>query len=162
MTEHSLQTTLSARLAGLGLTLPPAPAPAANYVPTRLWGGVLYVSGQLPIADGKPQVLGLLGRDLGVADGQAAARLCALNLLAQAVAAAEAAGQPNATLHCLKLTGFVAATPDFRDHPAVVNGASDLMALVLGEPGRHARAAIGVASLPFGVAVEVEAVMALE
>jgi enamine deaminase RidA (YjgF/YER057c/UK114 family) len=147
------------RLAALGLELPQPAAPAANYLPYTISGKLVLVSGQLPIRDGKVIVSGRLGDLLSVEQGQAAARLCALNLLAQAKAAC---GGDLARLgRCLKLGGFVSCTPDFTDHPKVINGASDLIAEVMGEAGRHARFAVGCASLPLDAAVEVEAIFEL-
>ncbi|MEX2648669.1 MAG: RidA family protein [Alphaproteobacteria bacterium] len=146
------------RLAELGVTLPAAAAPVANYVPWVVTGNLVFVSGQVTLVDGKPQFIGQLGKEFGIEDGAKAARLCAINILAQVKAAC---GDLDRVARCVKLTGFVNATPDFRDHPKVVNGASDLMVEVFGDAGRHARAAVGVASLPLGVAVEVDAVFAL-
>jgi enamine deaminase RidA (YjgF/YER057c/UK114 family) len=149
---------IEARLAELGLSLPDAPNPVANYVPSAISGSLLFISGQISKgADGKI-VTGTLGRDLEVESGQAAARLCALNILAQAKAAL---GDLDRIAQVVRLTGFVSATPEFADHPKVVNGASDLMVEVLGEKGRHTRAAVGVASLPMGSAVEVDAIIAI-
>ena len=148
--------TVSERLKELGITLPESAAPAANYVPFVRDGDTLYVSGQLPKgADGL--ITGKLGADLDVAVGAAAARACALALLAQAKAAA---GDLD-SVRLVKLVGFVNSTPDFAEQPAVINGASDLMVEVLGDAGRHARSAVSAAALPFGVAVEVEAIFAL-
>lgn len=149
--------TIDARLAELDIELLPANASAGNYVPTVQTGNLLFVSGQIPIVDGKPGFLGRLGDELGVDDGVAAARVCALALIAQARAALD--GNLDRITRVVKLTGFVAATPEFTDHPKVVNGASDLFAEVFGDAGRHARAAVGMASLPLGVAVEVEAIL---
>ena len=146
---------VAARLKELNLTLPDAPAPVANYVPAVRAGSILYVSGQIPLEGGKPQFVGKLGRDIGIEQGQQAARLCALNVLAQARAAL--GGDLDRIVRCVRVGGFVNCTPDFTDQPQIVNGASDLFVAVLGEAGRHARAAVGVASLPRGVAVEVEA-----
>ncbi len=143
------------RLAELGIVLPEAPAPAANYVPFVIAGNMVYVSGQ--ISRGPDGMLtGRLGADLTVEDGRSAARVCALNLIAQLRAAC--GGDLGRLVQVAKLTGFVNATPDFTQHPAVINGASDLMVEVFGDRGRHARAAVGCASLPLGVAVEVEGV----
>ncbi len=146
------------RLAELGVTLPAAAAPVANYVPWVVTGNLVFIAGQVTLVDGKPQFIGQLGKEFGIEDGAKAARLCAINILAQVKAAC---GDLDRIARCVKLTGFVNATPDFRDHPKVVNGASDLMVEVFGDAGRHARAAVGVASLPLGVAVEVDAVFAL-
>ncbi|MEM1129633.1 MAG: RidA family protein [Pseudomonadota bacterium] len=146
---------IDARLAALGLSLPDAPAPAANYVPYVLSGKLLHVAGQIPATDGK-LVIGKLGRDTDIEAGAAAARLCALSLLAQVKAACD--GDLDRLIRVVKLTGFVNSTPDFTDQPKVINGASDLMVQVLGDAGRHARAAVSAASLPFGVAVEVDGI----
>lgn len=146
---------VAARLAGLGLELPKPAAPVANYVPWTVSGTTLYISGQLSVG---PQGLikGCLGRDLDVAAGAKAAENCALYLLAQAGLAL--GGDFSRLARCLRLGGFVASTPEFFDQPKVVNGASDLMVAVLGDAGRHARAAVGVPSLPLGAAVEVDGV----
>lgn len=150
--------TIEARLAELGITLPDAPNPVANYVPHASAGNLLFISGQVAKgADGK-LVTGALGRDVEVEAGQAAARLCALNILAQAKAAL---GNLDRIAQVVRLTGFVNATPDFTDHPKVVNGASDLFVEVLGDKGRHTRAAVGVSSLPLNSAVEVDAIIAI-
>lgn len=148
-----MTTTLSARLAAAGITLPEAAAPAANYVPFVRIGDMLYVSGQLPGAPGA-FVTGRLGAGLGIDEGAAAARACALNLLGQVRAACD--GNIDRLVRVVKITGFVNSTPQFEDQPRVVNGASDFLVEALGEAGRHARSAVGVAALPFGVAVEVE------
>jgi len=149
--------TIEERLAELDVTLPEAPAPAANYVPYVVSGLLVFISGQLPMVSGECAHRGLLGRDVDLDDGVEAARICAINVLAQLKAAC--GGDLSKVVRCVRLGGFVAATPDFEQHPAVINGASDLIAEALGgEAGAHARAAVGVASLPFGVPVEVEAV----
>ena len=147
---------IEARLAELGVVLPDAPAPAANYVPTVLSNGCLFVSGQLPTG---PNGLakGRLGHNVTVEEGQAAARLCAINILAQAKAAL--GGDLGRIKRVVKLGGFVASAPDFFDQPKVINGASDFFVEVLGDAGRHARAAVGVAALPLGASVEVDAVI---
>lgn len=152
-------TALEQRLAALGHELPAAAAPAANYVPFTISGKLVMVSGQLPMRDGKVAYTGLLGDGVAVEEGQAAAALCGLNLLAQAKAACD--GDLTKLARCLKLGGFVACTPDFTEHPKVINGASDLIAHAMGENGRHARFAVGVASLPFGVLVEIDAIFEL-
>ena len=152
----SEEKTIEERLADLGVTLPDAPAPAANYVPYAVTGLLVFISGQLPMANGECAHRGLLGRDVDLEHGVEAARTCAINVLAQLKAACN--GDLSKVVRCVRLGGFVAATPDFEQHPAVINGASDLIAEALGEAGAHARAAVGVASLPFGVPVEVEAV----
>lgn len=149
-------TTITARLAELGLTLPAAAAPVASYVPIAVHGDFAFVSGQLPFVDGVV-VKGRLGDDLDVAAGKAAARLCALMIVAQL----DAAGLLERVERIVKLGAFVACTPDFTDQPEVANGASDLMEQVFGVAGKHARAAVGVPALPRGAAVEVDAVIAL-
>lgn len=150
--------TVTDRLAELGLTLPDAPAPAANYVPFVHAGGLLHVSGQVSAGpDGL--ITGKLGDGLDIEQGAAAARACALSLLAQVRAACD--GDLSRLKRVVKLTGFVNSAPDFTDQPKVINGASDLMAQVLGDAGRHARSAVGVAQLPFGVAVEIEGLFEL-
>jgi enamine deaminase RidA (YjgF/YER057c/UK114 family) len=145
-----------ARLAELGIQLPNAVAPAANYVPARRSGNLVYIAGQVPTADGKDQYVGKLGLDVSLEDGQKAARLCAINILAQLRSAL--GGSLDGVVGCLRLGGFVNATPEFGDHPKVINGASDLMVAVFGDAGRHARAAVGCVSLPRNVAVEVDAI----
>jgi enamine deaminase RidA (YjgF/YER057c/UK114 family) len=144
------------RLAELGIVLPAAAAPAANYVPFVQSGTQLFLSGQLPFQDGKLIHLGPLGDKLTIDEGYQAARLCGINLIAQIKAAV---GDLDRVRRILRLGGFVASTAAFTDQPKVVNGASDLMVEVFGEAGRHARSAVGVASLPLGVAVEVDAVV---
>lgn len=145
----------AARLRDLGLTLPAAPAPAANYVPYVRTGDLVFVSGQISQGpDGL--ILGKLGDNLDVAAGTAAARSCALSLLAQVQAAC--GGDLDRLVRVVKLTGFVNSTDDFTRQPEVINGASDLLVEVLGDAGRHARAAVSAPALPRGVAVEIEGV----
>ncbi|MFD2233364.1 RidA family protein [Phaeospirillum tilakii] len=151
---------IDARLAELGLVLPTPAVAVANYLPFVVSGPLLFVSGQLPFADGKVAVTGRLGESVSIEDGQRAARLCAINLLAQARIAA--GGDLDRVTRLVRLGGFVASTPDFTGQPQVLNGASDLFVAVLGEAGRHARAAVGVAALPLGAAVEIEAVFELD
>jgi len=146
-----------ARLTNLGLTLPDAPSPAANYVPFLMANGLLFISGQLS-ATADHSVKGTLGADVTVEAGQEAARLACLNILAQAKAAL---GSLDRIGQAVRITGYVNATPDFMDQPKVINGASDLLVSVLGDRGRHTRAAVGVASLPFGVAVEADAIFTI-
>ncbi|RME14943.1 MAG: RidA family protein [Alphaproteobacteria bacterium] len=144
-----------ARLAELGVTLPEAPAPAANYVPWAVVGDLVFVSGQISMADGK-FITGKLGADMSVEEGAAAARSCAIGLLAQLKAAC--GGDLDRLVRVVKLTGFVNSTPDFGDQPKVINGASDFLVEALGEAGRHTRSAVSAPSLPFGVAVEIEGI----
>lgn len=152
-----MTTDIDARLAELGLTLPDAPAPAANYVPFVKTGNQIYVSGQLPAGpDGL--VTGKLGDGMDAEAGAEAAKYCALALLSQA---RKAAGGDLGKVRLVKLVGFVNSTSDYAEQPKVINGASDLMVAVLGENGRHARSAVSAASLPFGVAVEIEGIFEL-
>lgn len=144
------------RLAQLGITLPEAGSPMANYVPYVVAGGIVYLSGQLPRAEGKLLYSGKLGRELDVDKGKAAARLCGLNLLAQLKAAC--GGNLDRVVRCVRLTGYVNSDPEFAEQPQVVNGASDLMTEVFGDRGRHARTAVSAGALPAKAAVEVEAV----
>ncbi|GLK55599.1 enamine deaminase RidA (YjgF/YER057c/UK114 family) [Methylopila capsulata] len=147
---------IEAKLAELGVTLPSPNPPAANYVPAVLSGSYLYVSGQLPIDANGLTLKGTLGAGVSIEDAQEAAKLCAINILAQARAVL---GDLDRVVRVVKLVGFVASTADFGDQPKVVNGASDFMVAALGDKGRHARSAVGVAALPFGAAVEVEAII---
>jgi enamine deaminase RidA (YjgF/YER057c/UK114 family) len=149
---------VESRLAELGITLPTAAAPAANYVPFVLSGTQLFLSGQLPFQDGKLIHLGHLGDKVTIDEGYQAARLCAINLIAQIKAAI---GDLDRVRRIVRLGGFVASTATFGDQPKVVNGASDLMVDVFGDAGRHARSAVGVPSLPLGVSVEIDAVIEL-
>jgi enamine deaminase RidA (YjgF/YER057c/UK114 family) len=145
---------IESRLKELGITLKQGPAPAGNYMPVVTTGNLAFVSGQVPVEDGQRKYVGKLGREYQVADGQKAARLCAIALLTRLKDAYDL----DRVARCVKLVGFVNSTPEFVDQPTVVNGASDLMVEVFGDDGRHARSAVGVASLPFGCAVEVEAI----
>lgn len=150
---------IDARLAELGIELPETRAPAANYVPFVRDGSTLYVSGQVPVGpDGL--ITGKLGDGYSVEQGAAAARVCGLYLLAQVKAAC--GGDLDQLDQVLKLTGFVNSTLDFGEQPMVINGASDLMVEVLGDAGRHSRSAVSAASLPFGVAVEIEGIFRLK
>jgi enamine deaminase RidA (YjgF/YER057c/UK114 family) len=143
------------RLAALGLSLPAAPAPAANYVPFVVAGALVHVSGQISQGPDGP-IRGRLGADMDIEAGAAAARACALSLLAQVRAAC--GGDLSRVVRAVKLVGFVNSTPDFTDQPKVINGASDLLVAAMGDAGRHARSAVSAASLPFGVAVEIEGI----
>jgi len=148
-------SAIEARLAALGVTLPDAPAPAANYVPYVISANMVYVSGQISMADGQ-LICGKLGADMDTEAGAAAARSCAISLLAQLKAAC--GGNLDRLQRVVKLVGFVNSTPDFTEQPKVINGASDFMVAALGDAGRHARSAVSAASLPLGVAVEIEAI----
>ena len=144
------------RLQELGVSLPAPAVPVAAYVPCVRTGSLVYVSGLVPVLDGKPSHLGHLGDNVDLEDGRAAARTCAVNVLAALKAEL---GELSRVRRVVKVTGFVASTPDFTDHPKVINAASELFGDAFGDAGRHARAAIGVASLPLGVPVEVEAIV---
>ena len=150
--------TIDQRLAELGIALPAAAAPVAAYVPAVEVGGMLHVSGQISFAEDGSLIKGRLGEDVDLDGGIAAARRCGIMLLAQLKAAL---GSLDRVERIVKLGVFVNSTPDFTDQPKVANGASELMAEVFGEAGKHARSAVGVASLPLGVAVEVDAVVAV-
>lgn len=147
--------SIEGKLAELGVFLPNAPAPAANYVPFVQVGDIVYVSGQIS-NDANGLILGKLGENMDVAAGAAAARRCAINLLAQVRAAC--GGDLGRLVRVVKLTGFVNSTADFTDQPKVINGASDFLVEALGDAGRHARSAVSAAALPLGVAVEIEGI----
>ena len=147
---------ISSRLSELGITLPRAPKPVASYAPFVISGTLIHVSGQVPLEQDGIKFKGKLGKDFDVAEGQAAARLCGLNILAQLNGALE--GDLDRIVRIVRLGGFVNCTDNFVEQPQVINGASDLMLEVFGEAGRHARAAVGVNALPVGVAVEIDAV----
>jgi enamine deaminase RidA (YjgF/YER057c/UK114 family) len=152
--------TAEERLAALGLSLPAAPAPAAKYVPAVISGKMLFTSGQLPLQGGKLTSIGLVGRDVSIEQGQEAAKWCALNALAQANAAA---GSLEAIKRLVKISVFVASTPDFTQQHIVANGGSELFVAVLGDHvGPHARSAVGMASLPLNAPVEIEAIFELK
>jgi len=151
--------TIETRLADLGITLPDAPAPAANYVPFVQVGDLVFVSGQ--ISNGPDGLIkGKLGDHMSTADGAAAAKTCAIGLLAQLKAACD--GDMDRLVRVVKLGGFVNSTPDFTEQPQVVNGASDFLVEALGDKGRHARAAVSAPSLPLGVAVEIEGIFQIK
>lgn len=151
-------SAIETRLSELGLTLPEAAAPVANYVPFTVVGGLVHISGQVS-RDASGLILGKLGAGTDVEAGAAAARTCALQLISQLKAAC--GGDLERLVQVVKLNGFVNSAPDFTDQPKVINGASDLMVEVFGDRGRHARSAVGVAALPLGVAVEVDGVFAI-
>jgi len=150
---------IDARLTEIGVTLPTPPAPVASYVPFTMAGKLVHVSGQVSV-DASGGIKGKLGEKIEVEEGQAAARLCGLNLLAQVRAAC--GGDLDRVKRVIKLNGFVNVTPDFDPIPQVINGCSDLMVQVLGDAGKHARSAVGVANLPMGFAVEVDGVFEIE
>ncbi|SFL08883.1 Enamine deaminase RidA, house cleaning of reactive enamine intermediates, YjgF/YER057c/UK114 family [Pseudovibrio ascidiaceicola] len=150
-----MSDTIQQNLEKLGVTLPEAAAPAANYVPFVKIGNQLFISGQLPMQDGKIAKTGKVGADLSIEDGVEAARLCAINLLAQAKAAT---GDLSKVVRLVKIVGFVNSNGDFGDQPKVINGASDFMVAALGDAGRHARSAVSAGALPFNATVEIEAI----
>ncbi|MEL7430484.1 MAG: RidA family protein [Pseudomonadota bacterium] len=152
-------STIEARLSEMGITIPEPAAPVASYVGHVVHSGLVFVSGQLPLANGKLTQTGILGHGVSIEEGAAAARICAINILAQVKVAC--GGDLEKIVRCIRLGGFVASAPDFTDHPKVINGASDFIGDVLGEKGAHARAAVGVAALPMNASVEVEATFAI-
>ncbi|MFN3076443.1 MAG: RidA family protein [Alphaproteobacteria bacterium] len=153
--------TIETRLRELGIELPRPTAAAGNYVPFVRVGGLLFVAGQVPVLNGEIRYTGQMGTgEVSLEHGYQAARLCGLNLVAQARVACD--GDLDRVRRVVRLVGFVNATADFQDHPKVLNGASDLMAEVFGDLGRHARAAVGSSSLPFGVTVEIEGVFEID
>lgn len=153
------RVTIESRLAEMGVVLPAAAAPAANYLPYAQAGNLLFTAGQLPLKDGKLTASGLLGRDLDTAAGRDAARQCAINILAQVKAAT---GDLGRLKRIVKISVFVASTPDFTEQHLVANGASDFLAEALGEAGKHARSAVGMAALPLDAPVEIEAICEIE
>ncbi len=152
-----MSSEIASRLAELGITLPKAAAPAANYLPYTIAGNILYISGQLPLKDGALTATGLVGSDVDLDAAKSAAELCAINLLSQANAALD--GDLGRIRQVVKINGFVASAPGFTNQHLVINGASDLLASVLGDAGKHARAAVGMAALPLNAAVEIDAMM---
>ena len=155
-----MSSNIEKRLGEIGITLPPPGAPGGNYVPFVVVGDLAFMAGQVAREAGKMKYTGKVGRELTVEQGAAAARLCAVNLLAQLKAAC--GGDLDRVDRCVRLGGFVNSPPDFFEHPKIVNGASDLMVEVFGERGQHARTAVGVAALPLNSAVEVEAIFLLK
>ncbi len=151
---------VDARLSELGITIPDAPAPAANYLPFTTTGNLVFVSGQVPFVDGKLTRTGRVGEDASLEDGYEQARICAINLIAQVKVAC--GGDLDRVKRVVKLGGFVASAPDFTGQPGVVNGASDLMAEVFGEAGKHARFAVGANTLPLGCLVEVDGIFEID
>jgi len=154
-----MEDSIEARLANIGVTLPAAAGAAANYLPFVRHQGLLFISGQLPMAAGALACRGKLGEAVALDDARDAARLCAINILAQTKAALD--GDLERIERVLRLTGYVASAPSFTDHHLVVNGASDFLVEVLGDRGRHARAAVGMAALPLDAAVEIDAIIAV-
>ncbi len=152
--------TIDERLAELNIELPAAPSPAANYVPFVISGGLVFISGQVPMRDGKLEYRGKVGSEFTLEQGKDCARLVAINILSVLRAACD--GDLDRVRRCVKLGGFVNCTDDFDQQPQVINGASDLMVEVLGEAGRHARFAVGTNVLPFNVAVEIDAIFEIE
>ena len=153
-------STVESRLKKLGISLTAPPKPVAAYVPYTISGNQVFISGQVPVSDGALKYVGKLGVDFSVEMGQAAAQLCAVNILSVLKVACE--GDLDRGGRCLKVNVFVNATPDYDKQPEVANGASDLFAAVFGDAGKHARAAVGVGSLPRGVAVEVDAIFEIK
>jgi enamine deaminase RidA (YjgF/YER057c/UK114 family) len=154
-----MSNSYEARLTELGVTLPDAPAPAANYVPFVISGDLVFVSGQISSGpDGL--IIGKIGENMDVAAGAVAAKACALGLVAQLKAACD--GDLSRLVRVVKLGGFVNSTPDFTDQPKVINGASDFLVELFGDAGRHARAAVSAAALPLGVAVEIEGIFQIK
>lgn len=151
-----MSETVEQRLAGLGVKLPEPAAPAANYVPYVISGNLVFVSGQITMMDGELKYVGTVGDDLSIDDGYQAARICAINLMAQVKIAC--GGDLERVKRVVKLGGFVNCTADFTDQPKVINGASDLIGEAFGDIGKHARFAVGAPSLPLGIAVEVDGV----
>lgn len=151
---------IEARLTELRIALPKAAAPVANYVPYVITGSLVFISGQGPMGPNGPEFKGKVGRDLDVEEGKKAARLTALNVIAQLKEAV--GGDLDRVKRCVKLLGFVNSTADFIQQPAVINGASDLMVEIFGDAGRHARSAVSAPSLPVDIAVEVEAIFEIE
>jgi enamine deaminase RidA (YjgF/YER057c/UK114 family) len=155
-----LSNQVEARIAEFNLELPKPAAPAATYVPYRIHNNVVYISGQLPMWNGELKYVGKVGTDFDITQGQEAARLCGLNILAQLKHACD--GDLDRVDACIRLGGFVNCPANFTDQPKVINGASELMIQIFGDKGLHARAAVGVNALPLGVAVEVDAMFALK
>ena len=152
-------STIEEKLKEMGLTLPQVSLPAANYVPVVISGNQLFVSGQLPMLDGKPQYIGKVGADITLEQGQDCAKICGLNILAHTKMAL--GGDFSRIVRLIRMGVFVNSVDSYTDHPKVANGVSDMMVALLGDAGKHARFAVGVSGLPFGVAVEVDATFEL-
>jgi enamine deaminase RidA (YjgF/YER057c/UK114 family) len=148
-------SVIDQKLKSMNIDLPQLVTPAANYVPHVIMGNILLISGTLPMKDGKPQDIGKVGKDFTIEQAQATARLCGINILSNVRAAC--GGNLDRVKKCMRLGVFVNSAPGFTDQPKVANGVSDLMVGVFGDAGKHTRAAVGVSELPFGVAVEVDA-----
>ena len=155
-----MASNVDARLKELGITIPDAPAPAANYVPYTVSGNLVFVSGQVPFVDGKLTATGRIGESVTPEEGYEQARICAINLIAQVKAAC--GGDLDRVTRVVKLGGFVASADDFNGQPGVVNGASNLMVEVFGDAGRHARFAVGTNALPLGCIVEIDGVFEID
>ncbi len=154
----AMQTTVEGNLSSMGLAVPDVAKPAANYVPWTVSGNTIYVAGQIPVVGGKVQATGKVGSDHDLAQAQGIARICGLNIIGVLKAAAAEAGKSLDDVRVVRLTGFVSTAPGFTDIHLVTNGASDVIAEAFGKRGVHARSAVGVAELPLGVPVEVEAI----
>ena len=150
---------IDARLSKLGIVLSDAPAPVANYVPYVIHGSLVFVSGQIPMVDGELSFIGTIGDDLSLEDGHKAARICGLNILAHVRAACD--GNLDRVKRCIRLGGYVNGADDFKLHPQVMNGASDLMVEVFGDRGRHARSTIGAVALPHDMTIEIEGIFSI-
>lgn len=159
MAQQTATSPPEKRLEELNITLPSAAKPVANYVPWARTGNLVFVSGQIPIKEGKPVATGKVGTDVDLQKAQEAARLCTLNALSWI---RDAAGSLDNVVRVVKVTGYVAAAPGFHEIPQVINGASDLLGEVFGEAGRHSRAAVGAAELPLNVPVEIEFLVEIE
>ncbi len=151
---------IDARLAELGITIPVPPVPVASYLPYVVTGNLIVVAGQVTLEDGKVKYTGRLGGDISIEDGEAATRLCARNVLSQVKAAC--GGDLDRVRQVVRLNAFFNSTPDFLDHPRVMNAASDMMADIFGDSGKHTRVGVGVSSLPLGVPVELDGVFEIE
>ncbi len=151
---------IDARLAEMGIDIPVPPIPVASYLPYVVTGNLVVVAGQVTLEDGKVKYTGRFGESISIEDGEAATRLCALNVLAQLKAACD--GDLDRVKQVVRLNAFFNATPEFLDHPRVMNVASDLMAEIFGEAGKHTRVGVGVASLPLGVPVELDGTFEIE
>ena len=154
--EDGMAGSVESRLSELGITLPPVPSPLGNYVPYTIAGNLVFIAGQGAITEDGIKYAGRVGGDITLEDAQESARLCAVNLIA--IVKAACGGDLERVVQCVKLGAFVHCGSDFKDHPKVINGASDLLVAVLGDRGRHARFAVGAPSLPFGLSVEIDGV----